>query len=432
MGDFAGLLRRSDINESSGRAPRAQDLSHFPSTKFVHENNDISSRAAAGSNNINRGGGSPHSHVRSGGFPTVLGQASGRRIKNVEILEDEFREFVRPALEPKLSKFCTDLTGISQKEVNRQGVSFLEAHDRWIQFIAKYPNHCICTCGDWDLLQMLPRQWCYFGKSIMHSVYKKDAGTYPGSAWCNLKVVFRQSEAGALRLRQLGLTSPSKVLGAPTVSNCNGHLPVQMTKEGFKAITKATTDSSACGINHNANKSLGTDVENLNTVTVLSPAQSLFKKSADSTATCCNSMGDTQKLSKGNATGTGLTADTALAAPQFKSNKGALTESEPYQNAFGSKLSAEYKYDGELGGKYSTHQLGGPIDLVEMLEGVGLPLVGHHHSGIDDCRNLARLTKRMVESFGAEIKITAMIDGLKKKRNSGVKLNILQPYLNVT
>ena len=34
--------------------------------------------------------------------------------------------------------------------------------------------------------------------------------------------------------------------------------------------------------------------------------------------------------------------------------------------------------------------------MAEMLDALGLPLEGHHHSGIDDCRNLANVVRAML------------------------------------
>lgn len=42
-------------------------------------------------------------------------------------------------------------------------------------------------------------------------------------------------------------------------------------------------------------------------------------------------------------------------------------------------------------------------DMEHMLHFLGMPLEGHHHSGIDDCRNIGRLCKRMIQD-GARLK----------------------------
>ncbi|XP_023221622.1 ERI1 exoribonuclease 3-like [Centruroides sculpturatus] len=38
-----------------------------------------------------------------------------------------------------------------------------------------------------------------------------------------------------------------------------------------------------------------------------------------------------------------------------------------------------------------------PRDLVGMLEYLNLTLIGRHHSGIDDCRNIVRILQAMAE-----------------------------------
>ena len=38
------------------------------------------------------------------------------------------------------------------------------------------------------------------------------------------------------------------------------------------------------------------------------------------------------------------------------------------------------------------------LGMVRMLNMLGLRLVGRHHSGIDDCRNIARIVQRMIQA----------------------------------
>lgn len=66
--------------------------------------------------------------------------------------------FVKPAINPIVSDFCTELTGISQKQVN-DGIdlkSAIETHLQWITSIASTDEVTIVTHGDWDLKIMLP------------------------------------------------------------------------------------------------------------------------------------------------------------------------------------------------------------------------------------------------------------------------------------
>ncbi|KAN0014385.1 hypothetical protein ACTFIU_000703 [Dictyostelium citrinum] len=91
-------------------------------------------------------------------FPSV--------IINTETLEtvSTFREYVKPIINPNLSKFCTELTGIKQETVENAGLfpDVLKRHCDW--FFESLPkdiqpdDYCFVCCGDWDLLQCLPKQ----------------------------------------------------------------------------------------------------------------------------------------------------------------------------------------------------------------------------------------------------------------------------------
>lgn len=66
--------------------------------------------------------------------------------------------FVKPAVNPFVSDFCTELTGITQKQVD-DGIdlkSAIETHLNWIKNIAPTDKVTIATHGDWDLKIMLP------------------------------------------------------------------------------------------------------------------------------------------------------------------------------------------------------------------------------------------------------------------------------------
>ncbi|KZT59212.1 Exonuclease [Calocera cornea HHB12733] len=74
-----------------------------------------------------------------------------------------FHEYVRPVLGPRLTDFCTQLTGISQMTVDSAS-TFPSVWRRFNEFLADLClNHppssfIFVTCGDWDLSSMLPRQ----------------------------------------------------------------------------------------------------------------------------------------------------------------------------------------------------------------------------------------------------------------------------------
>ena len=73
----------------------------------------------------------------------------------------EFAEYVRPTINPQLTKFCTELTGIAQKTVNSAepfNVVY-KNHIKWLNTHVPYESHFIfATCGRWDLQTQLVRE----------------------------------------------------------------------------------------------------------------------------------------------------------------------------------------------------------------------------------------------------------------------------------
>ena len=114
-------------------------------------------------------------------FPSVL-IAAGSVIS-------EFQLYVKPMLTPVLTKFCTELTGITNEVIQTQGVEFPEAFRRHREWLLRETGSTsdydlenkvlFVTCGDWDLKSMLPKQ-------------QKASDLTPVSylrVWCNVKVV---------------------------------------------------------------------------------------------------------------------------------------------------------------------------------------------------------------------------------------------------
>lgn len=125
----------------------------------------------------------------------------------------EFHRYVRPTHHPKLTAFCTQLTGIKQATVDAADVAervftdleewlvannLLDAGTR-----AKKTTWTWVTCGDWDLRSMLPNQWKLFAGRRHIPAYFDD--------WINLKIAFskfypgRSSSGMAAMLESLGL-----------------------------------------------------------------------------------------------------------------------------------------------------------------------------------------------------------------------------------
>jgi inhibitor of KinA sporulation pathway (predicted exonuclease) len=119
----------------------------------------------------------------------------------------EFEAFVRPVHHPQLTAFCTELTSITQQDVDaaRPFPEVLADHQAWLQEHGlSESNALFVTCGDWDLKTMLPVQ-C--GASAM------DPRSLPPiyHQWQNIKKmyceVFEQRRVGGMKsmLNGLGL-----------------------------------------------------------------------------------------------------------------------------------------------------------------------------------------------------------------------------------
>lgn len=107
-------------------------------------------------------------------FPSLLYNVETREI------EDVFHFYIKPDVHPNLTQFCTDLTGITQEQIDNDGISLKDAlyrHEIWLQEKRLIPLHdfhdedgssqdgmhsmhsfLYLTCGDWDLATCLPRQ----------------------------------------------------------------------------------------------------------------------------------------------------------------------------------------------------------------------------------------------------------------------------------
>jgi inhibitor of KinA sporulation pathway (predicted exonuclease) len=110
----------------------------------------------------------------------------------------EFQTFIQPIRHPKLTAFCTELTTITQKEVDT-APRFTEAINNFKPWLSQYPDYLFCSWGNYDRKQF--EQDCAF-----HQVL------YPfASSHFNLKEAFsaylgKTKKYGlGQALRQLGL-----------------------------------------------------------------------------------------------------------------------------------------------------------------------------------------------------------------------------------
>lgn len=111
-------------------------------------------------------------------FPTVLIDAHTLEV------EDHFHRFVKPIMNPKLSDFCTQLTGITQEQVDgaQPFEAVLQEHTSWLasKGLFDHPNlFAVVTFGDWDFMCMFPKQCDLSGFPVPHHFRR----------WINLKTL---------------------------------------------------------------------------------------------------------------------------------------------------------------------------------------------------------------------------------------------------
>ncbi|MBL9106441.1 MAG: exonuclease domain-containing protein [Myxococcales bacterium] len=113
-------------------------------------------------------------------FPSVLVSLRERAITG------SFASFVRPVHHPRLSEFCRQLTSIRQEDVDAAPAfpEVLTSHQAWLAAHGlDAGNAAFVTCGDWDLVSMLPRQCAASGIAVagLPAIYRR---------WINVKPVF--------------------------------------------------------------------------------------------------------------------------------------------------------------------------------------------------------------------------------------------------
>lgn len=88
-------------------------------------------------------------------FPSVLLKLSDDK-QSYNIIS-EFQHFCKPLINSKLTKFCTNLTGITQEQINN-GSCFpivLKEHHKWLVDNIGLEQVTFITVGSWDLKTMM-------------------------------------------------------------------------------------------------------------------------------------------------------------------------------------------------------------------------------------------------------------------------------------
>nr|QBK85899.1 MAG: exonuclease [Marseillevirus LCMAC101] len=162
-------------------------------------------------------------------FPSVIVDVQSRKIIS------KFQRYVKPIHCPKLSNFCTELTGITQDMVDK-GCTFQEAvkdYSKWLHENGLMgSNFIIFTCGHWDLQSMYPRQ-CNISKMMLKNPFKR---------WINIKIPFKQLyNAGGGRsggmvkmMEQVGLKLEGRQHSG--IDDCwnTARLLIKMMEDGFQ------------------------------------------------------------------------------------------------------------------------------------------------------------------------------------------------------
>ncbi|ORY73524.1 hypothetical protein LY90DRAFT_666616, partial [Neocallimastix californiae] len=112
-------------------------------------------------------------------FPAVLLRSYTGEV------ESEFHEYVKPKNNPVLTKYCKELTGITQEQVD--GADYfpevLKHFEAWLSQFSDFPyeNVCFVTDGPWDIRDFIQKQ-------CVASDIKRPVYFY---SWLNLRKAFK-------------------------------------------------------------------------------------------------------------------------------------------------------------------------------------------------------------------------------------------------
>lgn len=115
-------------------------------------------------------------------FPCVAVSTKDWEVKNM------FHQYVKPRVNPNLSVFCTDLTGIVQDMVENQPYfpEVFRMFREWLekgQYFKNGNDSAFVTTGDWDFRVMLPNQ-CALDNIVVPEQMRQ---------WINLKTSYYEA-----------------------------------------------------------------------------------------------------------------------------------------------------------------------------------------------------------------------------------------------
>lgn len=99
-------------------------------------------------------------------------------------IDSEYQQFIKPVRHPQLTKFCTELTSISQKDVEN-APKLSEAIAAFKEWINLYPSHVFCSWGEYDKNQF--KQDCKYHQvnypfGSEHKNIKKEFSAHLGTS----------------------------------------------------------------------------------------------------------------------------------------------------------------------------------------------------------------------------------------------------------
>ncbi|TFK42902.1 ribonuclease H-like domain-containing protein [Crucibulum laeve] len=165
---------------------------------------------------------------------------------------DEFRTFVRPTWRPTLSSFCTELTGITQEQVD-EAPPFADVLDDMRNFMVKHglidpitgqrvKRFCWCSDGPFDIRDFVVKQ-CFISRVPMPDWIQGDVLDVRMSVmhWLSLQttqftIPANRTMNGAMR-RSLNIPAQLKALGLPSFEG-RQHSGIDDTRNIAKIITE--------------------------------------------------------------------------------------------------------------------------------------------------------------------------------------------------
>lgn len=191
----------------------------------------------------------PQSHMEIIEFPSVFYDVRPMREGKPPIKISEYQAYVKPVIHPKLTDFCTELTGITQDVVDK-GDTFAVAyrgHYNWLAAQGKrfgftmenaHEHVAIVTCGDWDQKTMFPRQmehdFARLGKKYPYpTIYRQ---------WINVQRPFKNEYPGF----RGGMAKMLKHLCIPLEGR--HHSGIDDCRNTAKILLSLLEDRQPCGI----------------------------------------------------------------------------------------------------------------------------------------------------------------------------------------